>query len=93
MQVMKSNFTSVLILVATVTIVGMLTIGIQQIYAPRNCGGCVSDFKKLTNEFEKDVIDAASTQPPDPDRIQTLLGEYSDNVMELFHNPSNSTIP
>ena len=87
---MKSLYTSVLVILTTVTIVGMLTIGTQQIYAPRQCAGCVSDFKKLTNQFEKDVIDAASMQPPEPDKIQTLLGEYSDNVMEIFRTPSTS---
>ncbi|MDP9306278.1 MAG: hypothetical protein M3O68_08040 [Thermoproteota archaeon] len=45
--------------------------------------GC-SEFKKLTNEFEKAVIDAASINPPEPDKIQTLLDDYSDDVMALF---------
>ena len=55
----------------------------QQVYAPRGCNGC-AEFKKLTDEFEKNVIDAASVSPPDPDRIQTLLGEYNRNVMITF---------
>jgi hypothetical protein len=86
---MKSIYTSVLAIVATVAILGMLTIGTQQIYAPRNCGQC-SEFKKLTNEFEKDVIDAASVSPPEPEKIQQLLDDYSNDVMELFRTPSTS---
>ena len=39
---MKPFYTSVLAIWATVTIVGMLTIG-QQIYALRICGGRVGD--------------------------------------------------
>ncbi len=68
-------------------IIGMVTTSVQQVYAPRGCDGC-SAFKKLTTEFEKNVIDAASVNPPEPDRIQTLLGEYSDEVLKLF--PSTS---
>jgi hypothetical protein len=86
---MKPYYTSVLAILATVTIVGILTIGTQQILAPRDCGGC-SEFKKLTNEFEKDVIDAASVSPPEPEKIQQLLDDYSNDVMELFRTPSTS---
>ena len=75
-------------MLASVTIVTIVTTSAQQVYAPRDCPGC-SEFKKLTDEFEKNVIDAASVSPPDPDRIQTLLGEYSGKVLELF--PSTST--
>ena len=76
----------VLAILASVTIVAMST---QQIYAPRSCAGC-ADFKKLTTEFEKNVIDIGSQNPPDPDRIQTLLDQYSQDVMELFRTPSTS---
>ena len=75
-------------ILASVTIVTIVTTSAQQVYAPRDCPGC-PEFKKLTDEFEKNVIDAASVSPPDPDRIQTLLGEYSGKVLELF--PSTST--
>ena len=86
-HLMKALYTSVLAVLVTVTIVGILTISTQQVYAPRTCPSC-SAFKKLTTEFEKNVIDAASVNPPEPDRIQTLLGEYSDEVLKLF--PSTS---
>ena len=74
-------------ILASVTIVTIVTTSVQQVYAPRDCGSC-AEFQKLTDEFEKNVIDAASVSPPDPDRIQTLLGEYSDDVLKLF--PSTS---
>ena len=80
---MKSIYTSVLAILATVTIIAMLTIGTQQIYAPRNCGSC-SEFKKLTNEFEKDVLDAAVD---DPNIIPSLVDQYSQDVKELFRSP------
>ena len=76
-------------ILVSVTIVTIVTTSAQQVYAPRDCPGC-SEFKKLTDEFEKNVIDAASVSPPDPDRIQTLLGEYSGKVLELFPSTSPS---
>ena len=76
-------------ILASVTIVTLVTMNAQQVYAPRQCAGC-SEFKKLTDEFEKNVIDAASVQPPEPDRIQTLVGEYSDEVLKLFPSTSPS---
>jgi len=86
---MKALYTSVLAVLVTVTIVGILSISTQQVYAPRDCGSC-AQFQKLTDEFEKNVIDAASVSPPDPDRIQTLLGEYSDEILKLFPSTSPS---
>jgi hypothetical protein len=85
---MKSIYIVMAILVS-VTIVTIVTTSAQLVYAPRNCGGC-AEFQKLTDEFEKNVIDAASVNPPDPDRIQTLVGEYSDDVLKLFPSTSPS---
>jgi hypothetical protein len=81
---MKSVYSIAAILTA-LTIIGMVAISIQQVYAPRNCGSC-SEFKKLTNEFEKAVIAAVG----DPDQISRLVDEYSANVKELFSSPSPS---
>jgi hypothetical protein len=73
-----------LTLLATLTVaimIGMVTVSIQQVSAPRNCGGC-TPFKKLTHEFEKDVIDAATTG--DPNTIQGLLEQYNQEVLDIF---------
>jgi hypothetical protein len=82
---MKPFYTSVLAILATVTIVGMLIMGIQQASA----FGFVErkEFKKLTNEFEKDVLDAAIG---DPGIIPSLVDKYSDDVKDLFREPSTS---
>jgi len=85
---MKTVYSVIAILAASV-IVTIVTMSTQQVYAPRQCAGC-AEFQKLTDEFEKNVIDAASVNPPDPDRIQTLLGEYSDEVLKLFPSTSPS---
>jgi hypothetical protein len=83
---MKPLYTSVLSVLATVTIVGMLTISTQQVFAPRDCGQC-AEFKKLTNEFEKDILDAAIGNP---EIIPELVHDYSDKVLDLFRTPSTS---
>ena len=87
MCIMKSIYI-VMAILASVTIVTMVAISTQQVYAL----GFVErqEFKKLTKELEKAILDTASVNPPEPDRIQTLLGEYSDEVMALFGTPSTS---
>ena len=82
---MKTVYSVMPILAASV-IIGMVTIGSQQIYAPRDCAGC-SEFKKLTNQFEKDVLDAAIG---DPNIIPGLLEQYNRDVLELFPSTSPS---
>ena len=81
---MKTDYSVMAILAASV-IIGMVTIGSQQIYAPRTCAGC-ADFKKLTTQFEKDVIAASD----DPNTIKELVDEFSGKVLELFRTPSTS---
>jgi hypothetical protein len=80
MNIMKPTLTLILAILTVVTIIGMVTINIQQVSAPRNCGACTA-FKKLTHEFEKSVIDAASTG--DPNLIPGLLEQYNEDVRAL----------
>ena len=83
---MKTFYTSVLAILVTVTIIGMVTtISTQKVFAPRTCGGC-AEFQKLTDEFEYNVLNTAAKN--DTAGIQKLLDEYSSNVMELFPSPS-----
>lgn len=89
---MKSMHT-VMAILASVTIVTIVTTSAQQVYAPRECGGC-AQFQKLTDEFEKAVLDAAAVNPPDPDKIQTLLDDYDKNVRMIFElEPSTEGDP
>ena len=53
------TLTQILAILTVVAIIGMVTVNIQQVSAPRGCGGCTA-FKNLTHEFEKDVIDAGN---------------------------------
>jgi hypothetical protein len=75
----------VLAIFASLTIIGMVTISTQQVYAPRDCGAC-AEFKKLTTEFEKAVIAASG----DPDEVSRLVDEYSSDVKALFASPTPS---
>ena len=77
---MKSVYPSILAILIAIAIIGMVTVSIQQVSAPRQCGGCTA-FKKLTHEFEKSVIDAATIG--DPNIIPGLLEQYNEDVRAL----------
>jgi len=77
---MKSVYPSILAILTAIAIIGMVTVSIQQVSAPRQCGGCTA-FKKLTHEFEKSVIDAATIG--DPNIIPGLLEQYNEDVRAL----------
>ena len=81
---MKSIYIIMAIL-ALVTIVGIVTISTQQASA----FGFVErkEFKKLTNEFVKDVEDATIGNP---EIIPGLVDDYSRAVKALFETPSTS---
>lgn len=78
---MQSRLTIVLAALTASAIVGLVTVNIQQVSAPRACGGCTT-FKKLTHEFEKSIIDAATSG--DPRTIPSLLEQYNQDVLDIF---------
>jgi hypothetical protein len=84
---MKAKSISILAILAGLTLtlsIGAMSIQYQQqAWAPRGCGGCV-EFKKLTHEFEKAVIDVAVI---DPNSIPGLLEQYNQAVLRLFTGP------
>ena len=80
---MKPKLTLIALLSVAI-IIGMVTTSVQQVSAPRSCAGCTA-FKKLTHEFEKDVIDAATVG--DPNIIPSLLEQYNEDVRALDLTP------
>lgn len=68
------------VMVATALLGVVAAISLQQANAPRGCSGCTA-FKKLTHEFEKSVINAATTG--DPNQITGLLEQYNEDVRAL----------
>jgi hypothetical protein len=73
-------------ILASVTIITLVTMSSQQVYAPRGCGSC-AEFQKLTDEFENKVLNTALGSP---EEIPALVDEYSTNVKALFESPSPS---
>jgi len=76
---MKLTTTPLLAIVTAAVVIGMITVSIQQVYAPRDCGSCVQ-FKKLTHELEKNVIE---TTIGDPGIIPGLLDQYNQDVRAI----------
>jgi hypothetical protein len=86
---MKLITTPLLAIVTAAVVIGMVTVGIQQVYAPRACGGCVQ-FKKLTHEFEKNVIKTIKDTNTGPQpHLRELLQAYSQNVQRIFIGDPN----
>jgi hypothetical protein len=84
---MKIHNQVLTVMVATALLGAVAATSLQQANAPRDCPGCTA-FKKLTHEFEKDVIDAASTG--DPNTIPGLLEQYNEDVRALDLIPRGS---
>lgn len=86
--------TPFLAVLLVVRIVGMVTINIQQVYAPRDCGNC-ADFLKLTAQFEKDVgtsiLEFAVENHPNNipyGEFKKLTGQFkADIIAELLTDP------
>jgi hypothetical protein len=68
------------LMVASVLIGVVAATNIQQASAPRSCGGCLA-FKKLTHEFEKNVISAVKNG--DSGLIPELLEQYNEDVRAI----------
>jgi len=78
---MKTLYTSVLAVLAAVVLVGSIGASLQQ-HASAIIINNGKEFKKLTNEFEKAVLDAAAMD--DTAEITRLTDQYHDDVIELF---------
>jgi hypothetical protein len=77
---MEPNLNVVLDTLAIAASIGRVTVNIQQVSAPRSCGS-YTDFKRLTHEFEKAVIGAATIG--DPNIVRVLLVKYNADVRAL----------
>lgn len=84
---MKSLTTPLLAIVTAAVVIGMVTVSIQQVYAPRTCTGCV-EFKKMTHEFEKNVINAIGDPNISPQPRELLVG-YVGDVNTIFVGDPN----
>jgi hypothetical protein len=80
MTMMKPKLALMLLIFSVAGLIGMVTVDTQQASAPRDCGSCTL-FKKLTHEFEKNVIEAATIG--DPNIIPGLLEQYNQDVRAI----------
>jgi hypothetical protein len=78
----RSAVALILIGVSLAAIMGMVALNFNQVYAPRQCAGC-GEFKKLTHEFEKNVINAIGNPEITPGPRE-LLSAYVDDVNNIF---------
>jgi len=84
---MKHTLALTMAMLTAAIVVGMITVNIQQVYAPRACGGCVQ-FKKLTHEYENNVINAIGDPGLNPQPRELLVG-YAGNVNTIFVGDPN----
>jgi len=70
------------LVLASVLIGTVAATHLQQVYAPRGCSGCV-EFKKLTHEYEKNVINAIGDPNISPGPRE-LLTAYVNDVNRIF---------
>ena len=84
---MKSLTTPLLAIVTAAVVIGMVTVSIQQVYGPRGCDGCIQ-FKKLTHEFEKNVINAIGDPNISPGPRE-LLNAYVEDANRILVGDPN----
>lgn len=78
---MKIGTKFLAVVLASVVMGTVAATNLQQVNAPRQCGGCV-EFKKLTHDFEKNVINAIGDPNITPGPRE-LLQTYSEDVLRI----------
>jgi len=84
---MKHTVALTMTMLIVATVIGMVTLNIQQVSAPRGCGSCL-EFKKLTHEYEKNVINAIGDPNISPQPRELLVG-YVGDVRSIFVGDPN----
>jgi len=84
---MKHTLALTMAMLTVATVIGMVTLNIQQVSAPRECPSCLQ-FKKLTNEYEKNVINAVIDPNSNPQPRELLVG-YVGDVRSIFVGDPN----
>jgi hypothetical protein len=82
---MKTSFTSIMAVLVTVTLIGSIgatTLLFQQASAVVVIGG--KDFKKLSKQFQRDVLSLMAVPPPDNDKLAMLFQDYEEATFRIF---------
>ncbi len=86
---MKSRYTSIVaILLAVGIATSVMTVTVQSVAAPRDCGSC-QQFKKLTQQFEKNVIRLIGTNEGPQPHLREVLQSYDEKVLRIFIGDPN----
>jgi UDP-N-acetylglucosamine 2-epimerase len=81
---MKIHAQILTVMLATALLGFVAAITLQHVSAPRRCNGC-AEFKKLTHEFEKNVIKSIGDPNIGPaPHLRELLQAYSQDVRRIF---------
>ena len=78
---MNSLYTIVAVL-AAIALIGSIIPSLQQTSAI--IVNWREEFRVLTDEFEDAISDEADLESPDPERIQTLVDDYKNNLTKIF---------
>ena len=81
---------TIVAVLAAIALIGSIGASLQQQASAQSSMGFKEEFNKLTDDMQKAVLAAFAVNPPEPDRVQKLLDEYSGNVMALFKSPSGN---
>jgi len=77
------------LVLASVLICTVAATNLQQVTAPTGCSGC-TEFKKLTHEFEKNVINTVDDPNISPQpQVRELLQAYDQDVQRIFIGEPN----
>jgi hypothetical protein len=86
---MKHTLALIMTMFTVAAVIGMVTVNIQQVSAPRDCGAC-TEFKKLTHEYEKNVINTIGETNTGPQpHLRELLQGYVGDVNTIFIGDPN----
>ena len=83
---MNTSFTSIMAVLVTVTLIGSVvapTLLLQQQASAFVIEGG-KDFKKLSKQFQRDVLNLGSINPPDPDKLAMLFHDYEQETFRIF---------
>lgn len=73
---------TIVAILAAIALIGSIVPSLQQISAI--IVNWREEFRVLTDEFEDAISDEVDLESPDPERIQTLVDDYKNNLTNIF---------
>jgi hypothetical protein len=83
---LRDFFTPALAVLVTVTLIG--SIGATTLILQQQASAIViegsKDFKKLSKQFQRDVLSLMTIPPPDGDKLAKLFQDYEQAMFRIF---------